>query len=404
MNEEISRRLKQITHTGENKMEDTTTPALDLLAPLTTEPAPAPKNRRARRTPEAIEEERKQRLEENLASQRRIAVEVASNVTDLAVKASDARSSERIAEVLGMSIAEFVKAHPISTSATSIFNRDQFMVEEDHDFYIPPDMRRRFEHYDSIAKAGNQVHVLFAGPTGCGKTESSLQLAARTKRPVFTADCANRREPRDWFGRRGARSGSTVWEQTAFIEAVEAGGFVILLEEMNRAPANVLNGIFGLLDRRKGAFIEEAGRKINVGANTIWLATLNEGAEYSGTFSTDAAIRSRFSRRIEVSWIPKAEEQKLLMKRVPGLSPDDAERLAEVAATVRNKSRSSFSAGSKISKGISTRQLIDAAIDLNTLGVEGLRDCIISHYDDDGADTERKEVMAIFQGKWPSLK
>lgn len=56
--------------------------------------------------------------------------------------------------------------------------------------------------FSAINIASNKApqNVRLNGPAGCGKTTTAMEFAARYKRPLLVMDCANIREPRDWFG------------------------------------------------------------------------------------------------------------------------------------------------------------------------------------------------------------
>lgn len=243
-------------------------------------------------------------------------------------------------------------------------------------------------------------NVNLVGPHGCGKTELGIQFAARVNSPMLIMDCANLREARDWFGYKTAREGTVYWHESQFVRAVEAGGHVILLDELNRANPHILNTLMPLLDGRRFTFLEEKGDKICVGPSTVFFATMNEGAGYTGTTTIDRALRDRFPRRLELTYLAEKDEIKLLVNRI-GIDKDIATLLVQMANKIRQDS-SGLSAS--LTESVSTRQLLAAAYDFMIGGVETLQFTISNHFSPDGDDdSERVKVQNIIQGKFGHL-
>lgn len=251
-----------------------------------------------------------------------------------------------------------------------------------------------------IEQASNVTpqNAMLVGPTGAGKSEYAMQYAAKFGRQVMFMDCANIREARDWFGHKGAGNGKTYFKRSQFWKAVETGNLVIVLDEFNRAPDHVRNTLMPILDpTRRASFVEEVGELLKVGPRTVFFATLNEGLEYSGTHTTDRAMKNRFPRRIELTYLPEEKEIKVLMDKVGRLKKSDARKLVELANVVRQKA-ASF--GGTLSETISTRQLIAAAQDFVIGGAPSFRYTIINHFNaDGGTDSERAQVVAALEGK-----
>ena len=240
--------------------------------------------------------------------------------------------------------------------------------------------------------ADPQIHnVRLIGPTGCGKTSIGQWLAQETRRPSLIMDCAVIREPRDWFGYRTIVNSQITWVDSTFVRTVEAGNAIIVLDELNRAPASVLNGLFGLLDHRRECHVEERGRPVRVGPNTIFMATTNVGAKYVGASPIDSAIRNRFARVIEVSYLNPTEEANLLTRRT-NLPLAQASALCEVAATTRSKTSAI--------EAFSTRELLAIAYDLHRFGEQSLRYTMLSKVED---PAQRAALATLLTGKFPSI-
>lgn len=264
---------------------------------------------------------------------------------------------------------------------------------------MPPTMERidleidpHLSTYLRALASNSGIHnIRLIGPTGCGKTSIGQWLAQETQRPSLIMDCAVVREPRDWFGYRTIVNSQIQWVDSAFVRTIEAGNAIVILDELNRAPSAVLNGLFGLLDHRRESHVEERGRPVRVGPNTIFMATTNVGAKYVGASPIDSAIRNRFSRVIEVSYLQPTQETTLLVRRT-GISPDQAAALAEIAQTTRAKS--------SITEAISTRELLAVAYDLKHFGEQSLRYTMLSKVED---PAQRTSLATLLAGKFPGI-
>lgn len=264
------------------------------------------------------------------------------------------------------------------------------------DYHIPEDVQALFQRMDAMARTKTQK-VLLKGPHGAGKTEMAMQFAARTGRPILVMDCANLREPRDWFGFRTVEDGQIAWHTSMFVRVLRAGNAVILLDEINRNSPAVSNVLNPLLDARGATFLEELGETIRVGPNTVFFATMNEGAMYTGTHTMDAALRDRWPRVVEVTYLPRDLEVSLLMTRT-GIDRDSARNLVDIANRIRKRAAG---LDATFSDSFSTRQLLAAAEDFVQGGVESLTFTMTNLFSAEGdTRSERAAVLQLIQGKF----
>lgn len=285
---------------------------------------------------------------------------------------------------------------------------DEKAKDEEHGvFYPKPDatyiINKQIENLFGILETSSKKcpqNVNLIGPHGCGKTELAIQFAARHGRPLLIMDCANLREARDWFGYKSAANGTVFWHESQFVRAVQAGGHVILLDELNRANPNLLNTLMPILDARRFTYLEEKGDKIVVGPGTVFFASMNEGASYTGTSTLDRAIRDRFPRAVELTYLGETDEVKLLVSRT-GINKDVASRLVQMANKIR---QDATGLSATLTESLSTRQLIAAAHDFVLGGVDTLQFTITNHFSPEGEDdSERVKVQSIIQGKFGDL-
>ena len=286
-------------------------------------------------------------------------------------------------------------------SRTRKSTKGVYTPEINQHYYLLPEVELLFARIEKLAETKGAQKCLLTGPHGAGKTEMAMQFAARMKRPLLIMDCSNLREPRDWFGYRQVDDGRIVWHVSAFDHAVSAGGHVILFDEMNRVHPTVMNTLMPLLDGRGFTYLEEKGENITVGPNTVFFASMNEGAGYTGTLATDLAVRDRFPRVVEVKYLSREKEVALLVART-GINPDDAGKLVAIATAIRSKSRG---VSSTFTGGFSTRQLIAVAEDFVIDGPDSLDFTLTNLFSSDGGtNSERAAALQLVQGKFGYAK
>lgn len=267
-------------------------------------------------------------------------------------------------------------------------------------YYINSDIENLFSYVEK-QRATKTQKVLLKGPHGAGKTEMAMHYAATHKLPMLIMDCANLREPRDWFGYKKIEKSKIVWHPSQFDKAISGGNIVILLDEINRVHPSILNTLLPLLDSRGFTYLEEKGENITVGNGVVFFATMNEGAVYTGTTAMDVALKDRFPRIIEVKYLERDKEIKLLITRT-GIDEEDAANLVEIASQIRQKSTG---IGSAFTNSMSTRQLIAAAEDFVDGGVDSLTFTITNSFSPEGGtSSERASVLQLIQGKFGGVR
>jgi MoxR-like ATPase len=265
-------------------------------------------------------------------------------------------------------------------------------------YYLLDSVEALFKRMEKLGKMTDVAQkCLLTGPHGAGKTEMAIQFAALMQRRLLIMDCSNLREPRDWFGYRQVADGQIVWHESLFDQAVSAGGHVILLDEMSRVHPSILNTLMPLLDGRGYTYLEEKGDVIRVGPETFFFASMNEGAGYTGTMSTDLAVRDRFSRVVEVTYLTRDKEVSLLVART-GIDPGAAGKLVDIANTIRRKSSG---VGATFTGGFSTRQLLAVAEDFKIDGAGSLDFTLTNLFSaEGGTNSERAAALQLVQGKF----
>jgi MoxR-like ATPase len=250
---------------------------------------------------------------------------------------------------------------------------------------------------------GSQTNTLLVGPAGCGKTKSAEQLAARLKMRYLHLNMATIREASMLFGTKEVEGGKTYFRETLFIKAIEAGGCVILLDEINRTVPAATNTLLSCMDG-SSVWVDDLQRQVTVAPNVVFIGAANIGASYSGTFKLDRAIDNRFHRRIEVSYL-SVEDETNLLETVTGVGQVAASRLVKIADHVRQE----FNQGKSFSEDISTRVLLSAARDFAAMesirpgsGPESLKATIGNRFSAGASGGERSSLAMLIDGQFAS--
>lgn len=203
-------------------------------------------------------------------------------------------------------------------------------------FYVPQVLRDISNVLGALVKSPNFSHesLIISGPSGWGKTGFCKPLAKALGMKLEYVDMSTVLETEELYGTRQIKGGDTTFEFNHFVQAVEQGNTIVVLDEINRTYAGALNSLFPLLDWRGETVIH--GRRIKCGARTVFIATRNVGSLYVGTQASDGALVGRFSFAAIVDSMPVAEEVRLLTERT-GISKSEAALIVKVANQVREQ-------------------------------------------------------------------
>jgi MoxR-like ATPase len=270
----------------------------------------------------------------------------------------------------------------------------KFSVPKINDsFYFSEKDERVLDFIYSESLTGKNNNIMLVGPHGCGKSESCQQYAAKRNLMFYETNCSLYREPRDFFGFKGASGGNTYMQKASLIKAFQTENAVILLDEINRAVPSVSNSLYSLLDDRRSVYFDEIGQ-VNVAKGVTVFSTKNIGMQYSGTMPSDRSLSDRFKITFEVTYLPEDKEVQVLMKRTK-INEQDANLLVKFANTVRSKASEASSA---LRETISTRALIGCAEVFAAIGKDAVDYTILPVYSKDGgSNSERTQVKMIQQ-------
>ncbi len=145
---------------------------------------------------------------------------------------------------------------------------------------------------DLVSKEQN---VLLTGATGCGKTTLCKEIADELNMNCVIVNCGSTQDARTTLiGYHTLQDGTTKFEKSHFINAIQEENTLIILDELSRASDDAYNILFPLLDFRREIHIEETNETIKLADGVKFISTANVGLEYSATRSIDRALQDRF--------------------------------------------------------------------------------------------------------------
>lgn len=195
----------------------------------------------------------------------------------------------------------------------------------------------------------------------------------------------------------------TFFQESPFVKAISIPGAIIVLDELSRANPDAANILMPVLDNQRYLRLDEWGGKVvRVAEGVCFIATANIGNEYTATRVMDKALLDRFPVKIEVDALDQDQEVGLVKLIHPDADMNIMENIVEIAQTTRK-----FAKDSKISKGVSTRAVVEmAALTADGFSLVELAEMVIypDYPDDGGVDSERTMVKQIVQKYVPVTK
>lgn len=209
----------------------------------------------------------------------------------------------------------------------------------------------------------NNANGVLVGPSGYGKTSLPIAFAESSDDIEWVrVNCSAIRDPEEWFIYREAKDGSTLTKKTDFSKAIEKGNVIVILDEFNRVEPWIANSLLPLMDLGKTTVHDI---EIERGDNVTFIATINQGAKFSGVFSLDAALANRMHATFRVSELPLRVEVEVLHdmgveKRYATKIVNTLKRMREIVERYDEDVDVSTRTAKKIA------ELIDAGLDLRS--------------------------------------
>jgi nitric oxide reductase NorQ protein len=244
-------------------------------------------------------------------------------------------------------------------------------------------------------------NIMLRGDAGTGKTLAVTTVAKVMDRPFFYFNLGATQDPRSTLigNTHFNKETGTYFAQSTFVKAIQTEGAVILLDELSRAHPEAWNILMTVLDESQRYLrIDESPdtEVVKVAEGVSFLATSNEGIQYTSTRKVDFALADRFAI-LEMDILSKMQQQSLIRHACPKIDDNTVEVLTSIYDQINTELATN---NGKIQTRMSTRSMIRAArhicdgFSIN----EALDLCIYPYFDGEGGlDSERTFVQIIAQ-------
>lgn len=206
--------------------------------------------------------------------------------------------------------------------------------------YVDPVLLRQFE---ILLCSGRSI--LLEGPQGTGKTTLSRALAGSLGMEHVFFNCAVCFEPADFVGSLqllvdDQGRARTEWVPTEVLRAIYEANeqplrrYLVFLDELNRCRSYALNGIMSAIDSTRRIFDPRRNHQVPIPDNVQWIAAVNSGKQFTGTYKLDLAQLDRFAV-LKIDYPPEENEAAILQARYDMVRPKLVRKVVRIANLIR---------------------------------------------------------------------
>ena len=278
------------------------------------------------------------------------------------------------------------------------------MIPDKKPFFISQENKTRLEKIIGT-RFKHPVNVLIKGQHGMGKSELARQLAAVNNLQYNPIPIGSLQETGQLMGRYELIGGETKFVEGKFPQAVRMPNSLIHLEELNRPESpKALHDLFPILDDGRAIMHEQLG-EVKVALGVVFVATLNEGFEYSGIDPLDAALEDRF-HIIYLGYLPPQMETTLILTRT-GLVGENCTKLLQFVTKLRTDGQDPIHISTR--RVLMMAELIVAGLDMRSAIISNVAmdmdklESVLLHLDFGGQSTGLTGVNGVQENKFVVL-
>lgn len=259
------------------------------------------------------------------------------------------------------------------------------------------------QEYTQVALVGVHLRdkVLTYGPSGSGKTSLWEQIAARLNMNLLRINFDGGITRVDLVGQYVVKGKTMEFAYGALPTGMKLPGTIVCLDEWDTISEQCSFVLQRPLEQHSQLLILEKGEEIiELHPDNIIVATANTAGmgDDSGLYSQGTKMQNfsqinRFSLTIVLDYLPKKDEEAILLKRFPKLGPLEAEAFVQVAKAMRD----AF-AQADISAPLTTRDLINWAEKYGIWGdpIKAARYCFINRFPIEDMEVVKGLVQRAF--------